>query len=438
MKFRKFNLNWALILIVALALGSSVGLAAANDNEVVVRIVTSTGSLAKALPDYIKQFNNLHKGKIRVEAEAENLNSLLPKLMTQFVTKTPTYDIIPVDTKWSRRMEKFLAPLNPLLKKDKLDAKAIFGAKTLISRSTRRGVITSLPISSAAQILFYRTDLFKAAGLSVPKTLDQYLAAARKLTKRSASGEVEIYGMGGIRSLAFSDDAPTLAYFLQAMGGRVLNAQKDDASPDLKKPVTLAVLEFLNTLNKEGLCPNPLSWDQYSDRSTFAQGKIAMSVVYSPIATVMEDPKQSKVVGKVGYAIIKLPRKGSQRSAAYSDGWGLGIDSNSPNKEAAWEFIKFITCNFNTQKSMAMSGMNDPSMLQVFDDPDYSAKVKSAGIIKEIMTSYGFDLASDVEQGNDVERIIHEELQLMYLGKKAPQQVANALYDRIHKVMTGK
>ncbi len=438
MKKKVIVLSLVVILTTMLAFGSTMGLAAQNDKEVVVRIITSTGSLAKALPDYIKKFNELNKGKIRVEAEAESLNSLLQKLMTQFIAKVPTYDIVPVDTKWSRRFEKFVAPLDPFLKKDKLDAKELFGEKVVASRSTRRGVLTSMPVSSAAHILFYRTDLFAAANLSVPKTLDEYLAAARKLTKRSPSGAVEVYGMGGLRSLAAGDDTPTLAYFLQPRGGRVLNASKTDASPDLKKPVTVEVLQFMNTMVKEGLCPNPLSWDQYADRPAFAQGKLAMSVVYSPIASMIEDPKQSKVAGKVGYAVIKLDKKGSAAPAAYSSGWGLAIDKNSPNKQAAWEFIKFITANFETQKAMAMSGLNDPSLLQVLSDSEYSAKVKSVGPIKEIMTKYGFDMASDVEQGTEIELIIHEELQLMYLERKTPQQTANALYDRIHKLMTGK
>lgn len=54
------------------------------------------------------------------------------------------------------------------------------------------------------------------------------------------------------------------------------------------------------------------------------------------------------------------------------------------------------------------------------------------------MTSYGMDMPQDVEQGTEIEMIIHEELQLMWSGRKAPKAVANALYDRIHKLMTGK
>ena len=439
MKSRNIRLALLIMIIVCMVSISSIGLSApATDKEVVVKLITSTGSVAKALPDYIKQFNELHKGKIRVVAEAESLNSLLQKLMTQFITKTPTYDIIPVDTKWSRRLERFLYPLNSYLKKDKLNANELFGEKAIVSRSNKRGAITSLPLSSAAHILFYRTDLFKEAGLSIPKTLPEFLNAARKLTKRSPSGEVEVYGLGGLRAMGIGDAAPSLAYFLQARGARVLNAKKTDASLELKKNVTIEVLEFLDTVVKEGLCPNPLSWDQYADRPAFAQGKLAMSIVYSPIASMVEDPKQSKVAGKVGYSLIKLDKAGSSAPVAYSGGWGLGIDKNSPNKAAAWEFIKFVAANAETQKAMAVRGLNDPSLMSVLDDPDYAATVKSVGPIKEIFTTFGFDLPSDVEQGTEIELIIHEEMQLMWSGKKAPKQVADALYNRIHQLMTGK
>ena len=437
MKSRKVNLALAMLLVLVLVMASAVSFGAPK--EKVVKIITSTGSLAKALPEQIKAFNELHKGEYRIEAEAESLNSLLPKLMTQFITKVPTYDIIPVDGKWSRRLEKYLYPLEPFFKKDKINANEIFGEKALAGRRNNKKQLTSLPVSSSAFIFFYRTDLLKEAGITkLPQTLPEYLEAARKLTKRSANGGVEVYGIGGFRAMGTADAAPALAYFLQARGARVLNSKKNDASPDLKKPVTLEVLEFMNTVVKEGLCPNPLSWDQYSDRQAFSQGKLAMSVIFSPIAGVMEDPKQSKVVGKVGYAILKCDPAGSEKPAAYSSGWGLGIDKNSPNKEAAWEFIKFITANEKIQKEMAMSGKNDPAVLSVLNDPEYAAKIKSVGPVREIMTSYGMDMPQDVEQGTEIEMIIHEELQLMWSGRKAPKEVANALYDRIHKLMTGK
>ncbi len=437
MKSRKMNLVLVMLLALVVVMASTVSFGAPK--EKVVKIITSTGSLAKALPDQIKAFNELHKGKYRIEAEAESLNSLLPKLMTQFITKVPTYDIIPVDGKWSRRIEKYLYPLDSYLKKDKLDANEIFGEKALAGRRDSKSKLTSLPVSSSAFILFYRTDLLQEAGIAkLPQTLPEYLNAARKLTKRSANGEVEVYGLGGFRAMGTADAAPALAYFLQARGARVLNSKKNDASPDLKKPVTLEVLEFMNTVVKEGLSPNPLSWDQYTDRQAFSQGKLAMSVIYSPIAGVMEDPKQSKVVGKVGYDILRCDRAGSEEPAAYSSGWGLGIDKNSSNKEAAWEFIKYITANEKVQKGMAMSGKNDPGMLSVLKDPEYAAKVKSVGPVREIMINYGMDMPQDVEQGTEIEMIIHEELQLMWSGRKAPKQVADALYDRIHKLMTGK
>jgi len=438
MNLKKHMLFWLVLVVMVVMSSATAYLAPATGKEAVVRISVTTGLLAKALPPFIEKFNNMHKGEIRVEIDAQSLSGLLEKYMSQFITKKPTYDIVSVDTRWSSRLQRFLYPLNPLIKNDKLDVKELFGAKAINARSSKRGEITSIPVSSNAHILFYRTDLFKEAGLSVPKTLDEYLNAARKLTKRSGNGDVEIYGMGGLRSLQAGDDAPTLSYFLQPHGGRVLNPKKTDASPDLKRPVTIEVLQFLSTLAKEGLCPNPLSWDQYADRSAFLQGKLAMTLGYTDQNAPVEDPSQSKVAGKVGYALIQLDHVGSQPSTAFASGWGLGIDKNSPNKKEAWEFIKFITVDYNNQKSMAMTGLNNPSLLQIMNEPEYVNKIQSAKVVKEIMTTFGFDMPSDVEQGTGIEAIIHEELQMMYSGKKTPQQVANALYDRIHKLMTEK
>ncbi len=62
-----------------------------------------------------------------------------------------------------------------------------FAAATL-SEGEKDGVCYSLPLYSHAQVMWYRKDLLEAAGLEVPKTWEEFAAAAKALTKDGVYG----------------------------------------------------------------------------------------------------------------------------------------------------------------------------------------------------------------------------------------------------------
>jgi multiple sugar transport system substrate-binding protein len=57
-------------------------------------------------------------------------------------------------------------------------------------RVSFEGKIYALPNESNGHLLFYRKDLLDAAGLAVPKTMDEYLNIVTKLTTNERSGMV--------------------------------------------------------------------------------------------------------------------------------------------------------------------------------------------------------------------------------------------------------
>lgn len=412
--------------------GSSKTSESAPGGEVTVRLIAPSGNTIKSWQPQIDRFNELNKGKIRVEAEAEAKDPLLDKLVTQFLSGQAAFDVVSIDGQWGPRLAPYLEPLNSYIEKDKVDVNSLYGKKRM-DLLTFEGQTKAIPIGFGGFVLFYRKDLFDEAGVKVPTTLDEYLEAARKLTKRGPDGKVEVYGTGGLRAKGGYDATATLTYFLLPSGGRLISEDGKGASPTLKEPVTLEVLKTLKTIVDEGLSPNPLSWDQNNDRPFFAQGKSAMAIIYSSIAEMVEDPKESNVAGKVGYALLKLEKKGSAPAAGYANGWSMAIDKNSKNKAAAWEFIKYMG-SVEAQKAMIQTG-NPPTPISVLEDPDYVKQVPSAQALKEMMVDYGFVIPTAVTQGTEVEKVVHEEMQLLFSGQKSPEQVQQALFERIDQVM---
>ena len=61
-------------------------------------------------------------------------------------------------------------------------------SKTALSEGEKDGECYSLPLYSHAQVMWYRKDLLEEAGLSVPKTWDEFAEAAKTLTKDGVFG----------------------------------------------------------------------------------------------------------------------------------------------------------------------------------------------------------------------------------------------------------
>jgi sorbitol/mannitol transport system substrate-binding protein len=74
--------------------------------------------------------------------------------------------------------------------------------------------------------------------------------------------------------------------------------------------------------------------------TAYSQGHAAMWYDATVAASLLEDPKSSKVVGKNGYA--PAPVKDTKWSG-WLWAWSLAMPSTSKNKDAAWKFMSWAT-----------------------------------------------------------------------------------------------
>jgi multiple sugar transport system substrate-binding protein len=76
--------------------------------------------------------------------------------------------------------------------------------------------------------------------------------------------------------------------------------------------------------------------------SVFMEGKAAMIYDANVFKSLYENPKESKVAGKVGYAVIPA---GPAGSVPHVSNWSLSINKNSTpaRQKAAWLFIQWAT-----------------------------------------------------------------------------------------------
>ena len=202
---------------------------------------------------------------------------------------------------------------------------------SLRGAATINGKLIGVPTAPEVQLLYYRTDLFQARGLILPKTLQELESDAKALTNKGDN----VYGFlsRGKRAAAVYTFAP----FLLNFGGHWLDAA---GAPTLDTLAFINALAYYGRLLREYGPPGGVNVGFYEVNDLMAQGRAAMATASNYTVGVLENPEKSKIAGKVGYAPIPAGPAGTHSPLVT---WVHSISSQSKHKEAAWYFTQWAT-----------------------------------------------------------------------------------------------
>lgn len=242
------------------------------------------------------------------------------------------------------------------------------GAKGYLPGPT--GSLFGLPFGAETSVLAYRRDIFEKHGLSVPETYDELLDLACRIPQLEP-------GMGGLASRAASGHQAAHAYLLHLnpLGGAIF----DDAwNPVVNNAEGVAAAQALKTIVDCGV-EGSQTFGPSEAAASFAQGRSAMFLDSIAFAAGFEDPANSTVVGKVGWA---LHPKGVKR-ASQTGGFGIAIPKNAQNKEAAFLLMQWLTSK-EADLKIALEGGN-PSRFSTYAHPELNAKFPHAATFGEAL-----------------------------------------------------
>lgn len=164
-----------------------------------------------------------------------------------------------------------------------------------------------------AQHLFYRADVFEENGIAVPATWDELLAAAEQL---KAAGFDHPYGAAYGNGWELANEYVNL---LLANGGQLFDPLTSE--PTFETPEAVAALEMLGELYGY-MSPNAMSMDFGDVKRQLQQGDVAMATLWGDQAAAMDNPEESTVVGKMGYAASPaMVEGGAPASTFWWDGF---------------------------------------------------------------------------------------------------------------------
>jgi len=169
-------------------------------------------------------------------------------------------------------------------------------------------------------------------GLKLPKTQEELLEYAKQLN----DPDNEFYGIAllGAKGPAVAQDYMA---WVQQHGSTILD---ENGNPALNTPKNVEILEFFGELfNYAPPGATDYWWDQRE--TAFRSGNVAMMEGWSIARAGYENPDISSVVGKVDITTAPVA-EGMEPKYGFG-GWGIGINADSENAEAAWEFIKWLS-----------------------------------------------------------------------------------------------
>ena len=200
---------------------------------------------------------------------------------------------------------------------------------------SHKGDLYSVPFYGESSFLMYRKDLVAKARITMPlrPTWDQVVKIAAELNN-AKNGLVGICLRG---DPGWGENLAPINTVINSFGGRWFNPawQAQLTSPEVQRAVSM----YVSTLQKYGEPGAPEAG--FSQCATlYSQGDAAMWYDATSAVSTIEDPASSKVAGKNGYAWAPTQ---NGRPSGWLYTWSLAIPATCPDKQAAWDFVSWMT-----------------------------------------------------------------------------------------------
>ena len=210
------------------------------------------------------------------------------------------------------------------------------------------GKAYGMPWILDTKYLFYNTDMLKEAGIAAPpKTWDELLAQAKTI-KDKGIVEFPIVWSWAQAEAVICDYTMLLASY----GGNFLT---DDGKPAFQSGGGVEALKYMVKSLDDGVTnPNSKEYLEEDVRRVFSSGQAAFALNWTYMFNLANDPKESKVAGKVG--VVPGPGiAGKLDASAVNGSMGLGITAASKHPDEAWKYILAMTSQETQDKYAQLS-----------------------------------------------------------------------------------
>ena len=412
---------------VAMATAALVVLAGCSTNAPVaddeggkdITLWVMGGDTPEALRDFLKtEYADATGGTLSIEQQ--DWSDALSKLTTALPDAENTPDVVEIGNTWAPTFTSVgafsdLSDIHDELGGDKL-------LPSFVEVGSFDGKVYAEPYYFGSRYIFYRKDIWSAAGLSVPTTLDEFNESVATLKSAGQSG----FYIGG-------EDWRNGISWIFANGGELATVDGTEWSSALSDPKTIEGLEQLQSVFTDAsLAPvteaDSTPWVNINNNATTGAPEAATIIApgwaHWSIGDLAPDPKDdTKTIATWNdetFGVFVLPGVDGGAAPVFAGGSNIAISAASKNQAASKELLKIIFSE-EYQTLLGQNGLGPANLdysSALGDDQFASALAESAASSKLTPAAPGWaavegsglleEFFGKVNAGGDIEALAAE------------------------------
>ena len=281
-----------------------------------------TKEFEKANPDIKVNWVTLDEGQLR------------QRITTDISTKGGEFDVMTIGMYevpiWGAK--DWLVPLKF---SDAYDVDDIYQA--IRDGLSVNGTLFAAPFYGESSMVMYNQELVKAAGFDGIKDRATW-TEIREIAKKITNKEKGIYGICLRGKPGWGENMAFLGTMANSFGATYFTP---DWKPAFDSQAWKDAVQFYVDMMKESGPPGSESNSFNEILALMNEGRCGMWIDATIAASLMTDPAQSKVAGKLGFA--QAPNAGTVKGSNWLWAWALAVPNGTKNSADALKFVEWAT-----------------------------------------------------------------------------------------------
>ena len=308
-------------------------------------------------------------------------NVLRQRVTTDIATKAGQFDILTIGNYevpiWAK--QGWIIPMDGL--PASYDVNDLL--KPVREGLTYNGKLYALPFYAESAMTYYRTDLFKKAGITMPEapTYAQIRQFADKITDKSN----QVYGICLRGKPGWGENMAYITTLVDTDGGQWFDSKW---KPTINTPAWKTAITYYDDIMKADGPPGASSNGFNENLALFASGHCGMWIDATVAGGLLYDKKQSQVADEVGFAPI--PAGSYKGGPTWLWSWNLAIPATSKQQDAAKTFISWATSKDYiglVAKENGWVAVPPGTRQSTYDNPDYQKVAPFASFVLKAIES---------------------------------------------------
>lgn len=289
----------ALGMVMAMVASASMSTVVMAEEKVELNVIAAEyGQNTKEWwADFVTSFNTDNPG-INLTVEVVSWNDIYTVVNTR-IQGNNTPDILNIDVFADYQADGLLLPAKDYVSEETY-AKMY---PSFLEQSVVDDVVWAVPDLASARALYYNVDILEAAGVEVPTTWDELLAACEAIK----AYDENIYPWG--IDMTTDEGQAAFAYYTWNNGGGFVDENGEWA---LNSDANVEAIEYaINLVNSGYTNSDPANDTRYDLQDMFGAGQVAMVIAPNSLPTYIADGGH-----EVNYAVTSIPSNGVESVSA--------------------------------------------------------------------------------------------------------------------------